>query len=254
MADCPACGKRHVVHWPENWVWRRGERYFCSESCMQAYDWQEYKKRVGWIDDYCRRKKKVKRITLEQKKKAVEIALKGGTAPLKYLEECGSANPSAAWFYIRKVLKEKDPATYAALMKLQEEKTMANEPKIDITIRSEDLPAEEKPDLAEELAVTVNGEQVGTMPSDMIRSAVENVEQIRKDLEDAGAEPRPLRYEGFDVVTIKNAYGQFHYDRKFNILDWTSPEGEEVSYSPECWKTFATEVLPKAMAILGVKN
>ena len=46
------------------------------------------------------------KLTLEQKKKAVEIAQNGGD-PLKYLEKCGSKNPSAAWFYIKKTIEAK---------------------------------------------------------------------------------------------------------------------------------------------------
>lgn len=46
------------------------------------------------------------KLTLEQKKKAVEIAQNGGD-PLKFLEKCGSKNPSAAWFYIKKTIEAK---------------------------------------------------------------------------------------------------------------------------------------------------
>ena len=62
----------------------------------------------------------------------------------------------------------------------------------------------------------------------------------------------PLQYDGYTVRCIEGQYGKFYWDYEYNRLDWTSPEGEEVSLSPEGWKTFCTEIMPKVMAILGV--
>lgn len=135
METCPVCGKRFVVLWPDLWPFRWKGMLFCREACMVIEHGKEYRERIGWIDDYCKRKKEgksvSKKMVLEQKKKAVEIAIAGGD-PLKYLKECGSKNPSAHWFYIKKTLKEKDPVTYALLM-------APEEPKITLTIDSEDL-------------------------------------------------------------------------------------------------------------------
>lgn len=235
MAVCPVCGKYHVVHWPEHWVYRRREHYLCSEACMIIFDTREYKERVGWIEDYRRRKNMRKKITLEQKKKAVEIALKGGTAPLKYLEECGAANPSASWFYIKKTVKEKDPETWKKLQSLsgetEMEMHMAEVPKpvINLEISAEDLEA-----LNED--------------AEPIRQRIDVAPVVT---EQPGSFIKPLNYDGFDVLTIKNEWGLFHYDAKRGMLYWTSPECEEVGFTPDEWKTFATEILPKAMAILG---
>ena len=63
----------------------------------------------------------------------------------------------------------------------------------------------------------------------------------------------PLQYDGYTVRCIEGQYGKFYWDCEYNRLDWTSPEGEEVSLSPQGWKTFCTEIMPKVMAILGVK-
>ena len=62
----------------------------------------------------------------------------------------------------------------------------------------------------------------------------------------------PLQYDGYAVRCIEGQYGKFYWDYEYNRLDWTSPEGEEVSLSPQGWRTFCTEVMPKVMAILGV--
>ena len=36
MSVCPVCGKYHCIHWPEHWVYRRGETYYCSAMCMDV--------------------------------------------------------------------------------------------------------------------------------------------------------------------------------------------------------------------------
>lgn len=249
MTVCPVCGKYFVAHWPEHWVYRRGEYYMCSERCLDLFVVREYKERTGWIEDYKRRKTYMqKKITLEQKKKAVEIAIGGGD-PMKYLAKCGAANPSASWWYIRKVLSEKDPETFRKLNAVTEqdaedpEEPVADvmpQPMVNLEISCEDL--KEEP----EMEMRINEED--------LKAAEEEIRQ-RIDASPVVEQPktfiRPLNYDGFDVMMIKNEFGQFHYDAKFNLLDWTSPDGEEVSFSPDSWKTFATEVLPKAMAILG---
>ena len=121
MFTCPVCGKMKCAYWPEHYVYRRGEDFLCSEDCHIVYDTQKQRKMSGWIDDYFKKKKgkdgkaimgKGKRkVTLEQKKKAVQIAIDGGD-PREYLRQCGSENPDSLWWYVKKVIKEKDPALY----------------------------------------------------------------------------------------------------------------------------------------------
>ena len=66
----------------------------------------------------------MRKLTLENKKKAVEIALGSGNY-LDYLKECGVANPSASWVYIKKCLQEKEPEQYAQLMAVQKQEKPA---------------------------------------------------------------------------------------------------------------------------------
>ena len=33
---CPICGKRKAIMWPEFWIWRRGETFYCSEMCLET--------------------------------------------------------------------------------------------------------------------------------------------------------------------------------------------------------------------------
>jgi hypothetical protein len=60
----------------------------------------------------------------------------------------------------------------------------------------------------------------------------------------------PLQYEGFTVRAVENDYGRFYYDSKFSLIDWTTPDGEEVTWSPECWLEIA-DMIPKMLAVLG---
>ena len=43
MTTCPICGTRRVVFWPEHWVYRRGDTYYCSENCMMVDETKDMK-------------------------------------------------------------------------------------------------------------------------------------------------------------------------------------------------------------------
>lgn len=172
------------------------------------------------------------KITLDMKKRAVEIANRGGN-PLEYLKECGSKNPSAAWYYIKQTLKAADPEKYKQLKNDDDDperepaEVQKEVPKVELTIKAEDLLKHMESD---------DGSSDLTAPIHCITVGME-----------------PVNYDGFDVRCIeKKGWGRFFYDEGHELLNWTSPDGEEVSFSPECWVTFATGILPKAMAILGI--
>ena len=98
-ADCPVCGKRFYVLYPNLWVYKREHRFLCSYGCMRKID---------------RGENMAFKLTEEQKQEAVRIAM-GGKSPIKFIESCGVNNPSCSWHYIKKGLKEKDPETWAKL-------------------------------------------------------------------------------------------------------------------------------------------
>ena len=54
------------------------------------------------------------KLTLENKKRAVEIAA-SGSSPLPFLKSLGIKNPSATWCLIKKGLQKADPETFAKL-------------------------------------------------------------------------------------------------------------------------------------------
>ncbi len=111
IVNCPVCGKEYDVLYPDKWTYKRrrtGEHmfYLCSWSCLRKFD--EAKESAKQV--------KHGTITLDQKKKAVDIALAGGN-PLTFLAECGSANPGNMWWTIKQNLKEVDPEKYEKLPK-----------------------------------------------------------------------------------------------------------------------------------------
>jgi len=67
------------------------------------------------------------RVSLEQKKKAVQIALDGGN-PFDFLRDCGSKEPAGLWWTIKQNLKKVDPDTYAKLPKRLEQSAPAKKP------------------------------------------------------------------------------------------------------------------------------
>ena len=112
ITNCPVCGKLTCIHWPEHWVYRRGSAYYCSDLCMDA----AMVKDMNAINEAVKRRKELAmtKITLEQKKKALELAIIGEN-PLPYLKKCGSNAPDKTWYAIKAALKEKDPETYAKI-------------------------------------------------------------------------------------------------------------------------------------------
>ena len=41
MSTCPVCGRKHLIHWPEFWPYRRSAKLFCSEDCLIVHVTQE---------------------------------------------------------------------------------------------------------------------------------------------------------------------------------------------------------------------
>lgn len=97
---CAMCGKEFVVLYQDIWAYKRGEKWLCSWKCLRAYD----KSKEG---------SSLRKVTLEDKKKAVQIAIDGGD-PREYLGKLCKA-PDAMWSSIRKALKDSDPEAFAKL-------------------------------------------------------------------------------------------------------------------------------------------
>ena len=174
ITNCPVCGKLTAIHWPQHWIYRRGDTYYCSWNCLD-----------------------------------VDI-----TKDLKLMHE---------------------------VQRKRRERKMYNKLKKDGTPAKKSGPKPKKVEIPE----PVSGgewEKVET-PEKIV--PIEKIDKI--------VPPKPLVYDGYTVRCIEGVMGKFYYDKSYDRLDWTTPEGEEVSFRPSAWKVFATEELPKVMAILGVE-
>lgn len=159
------------------------------------------------------------KLTLEQKKQAVEVAISGGN-PLDYLKGIGNQNPSAAWYYIRKTLKDADPEKYAQLKK---------EPKEDV-----------EPSQAGQETVQAASEKPVTCCARSTRKGVEVPDELPEDE---------------DIVTgIRTKCGEFRISNNGFMYFGGNEKGDELEMPVKTWLIFATD-LPRVMKKLGiVKN
>ena len=240
IKKCAACGKWFDVLYPHLWRYRREERYFCSWSCIRINDkGKEAKDMRGH-----------RVLTQEQKSRAVEMALNGEN-PLPFLKECGASNPSASWNYIRKAAILEDPERAGRLRQPLPANKSAEEQKVELVY---------DPEIAEEY----KREQAQKAANAAARAAqfpgIETPEgHILQGIPIAAARAEaekkctvPLNYDGFYVTAVRAPYGEFHYDKKHDLLEFKGAGGEEVSYSPMSWKIIMEDV-KKIMKILGVE-
>ena len=164
--------------------------------------------------------KDMRKLTLEDKKKSVQIALDGGN-PLKFLKEAGAGNPSASWNYIKKILKEKDPEVYDRLTQDAEE-------------AAPDVPDVYDP-AKTEAHVTIRQEDL------------EKIEPVSSTV------TKPVNYGGFDVMAVKSPETgfKFEHDPRYGLMTWRTIEGDEVTKTAEEWHRMAEE-LPKVLQIFGI--
>ena len=225
MNTCPMCGKQKVIMWPQFWPYRRGDTYYCSEDCMIVAATKD-QKMIKMIAHMRAKKgsKNMMKLTLEQKKKAVEIALSGKN-PLNYLKECGIKAPDKTWYAIKAALKEKDPELYARIpdFRKADKETPEQAPTVKLSgqIRIETPEA--------------NKVEVVETPEDPPTRVIRRV---------CG------KYE-VSAIRVKDL-GEFYYDIKYNSIDWSAPDGAEVGLSPNGWQNLMEE-LPGILSALGVK-
>ena len=176
----------------------------------------------------------MRKITLADKKKAVEIAISGGN-PLPYLKGCGSKNPSAAWFAIKSTLKETDPETYGKLPDLRKVK-------------------EEPEETAEKGPVTVADAMAGIKDAaDEFFGECREMGLTAQADEMNIADEKPAGFGLFNVLSIRDTEtGEtFSYDPKCGVMEWRTEAGDEVIMHPDHWRGLA-EKLPRVLQILGI--
>jgi len=158
-----------------------------------------------------------RKITKDQEKEAVKIALDGGD-PLTFLAKCGINNPPQKWYDIKTAVKETDPDTFAKLPLRIQRKKEPETPEAPLPVQDLKL-----------------------QPGGNYRLSVETPE--------APAQV-PEEYE-FTAIRHKN-FGEFYFDHDRNCIDWRTPEGDEMTLSVDGWKRFF-KTAPALIKRIGVK-
>ena len=284
MAECPICGKKTAIYWPQFYVYRRGKKFFCGADCMEVYDMQRFRARTGWKPRKAvepiskmstktpqkdktqqttqeRKKETMKRnkLTLEQKKKAMEIYQAGGDAT-GYLKECGQKNPSAALVYLKKSMEKKGKATVETAVALPAEAR----PKKPVPVNGGEWEKPETPETPEEptLADAMKGMQDAAdkffvaCEEAGIRTAPEVPASI--DLESGKVTTermeQPALTGSFRIRTVEGRFGTYdvYTDKEgTQMFSFSNEKGDEVQMSGAKWKDWLGEV-GQAAQILGV--
>ena len=244
---CPECGKEFYVAYPDKWVYRRQHRntrtYYCSWRCYRV---PEKKKEES----------KVTKVTLEQKKKAVEIALEGGD-PREFLGTLCKA-PGVMWSSIREKLKTADPELYEKLPKAIPHKNAKHPWRAMEQVRREEYKEKHQ-------ATKTAGEAM-----ENIQGAVDEFfgkcEEmgLKLDKEETEDEPeseepkifQPVNYDGMVVREVEGGFGRY---RRSDVgqkiyIDFEPADDclDTLSYTVEQWRSFRKEH-ERAAVILGVE-
>jgi hypothetical protein len=227
MNVCPECGKRHVVHWPEFWPYRRDKTFYCSQDCEIVSVTRD----LTLIKDVARarRKRKLKKDYTDIAREMIRIKESGGgnREIFEYLESIGYENPEGAYYYIRKSLKKSDPELEAKIgnSKPGPAKKEATEAEPEIKLAAEEIAAE------------------GMIPV-MTASGPIAVKPILK----------PVVYDGLTVREVEGLFGRYRRtDTPTIYIDFEMPDSMDViSNTPGQWRAFFDE-LRKAAQVLGVE-
>ena len=274
VTRCGICGKITAVTWPEFYVYKIGDCYYCSANCMAVADVKQRREKSGFVKEDSEMRGK---ITLEQKKKAVEIALDGGD-PRDYLKACGSKNPDAHWYYIKNKLKDTDPGTYYALIgpvgvlaaKLDGFEPFSvpkndQEPEEDLVDKA--LPEEEPegdkavytlPKVPEDAAERTKRR----ISAAEIRERLEKEPVVpapeEKDLEsiaDTRLLPLTIRMipEGITVCGLMTDFGGFDKTQSpitgETMIRWNHDDCGEIMFTPDEWMAFAKKI-PEIIGVM----
>ena len=247
---CANCRKEISVLHPDSWAYKRhaGNTYifWCSWKCLRQSE------KEGKIN--------MKKLTLEDKKHAVKIALDGGN-PLEYIRMCGVLNAAEAWGKIKNNLKEKDPATWERLPKRLPNPVMDRKkeaPADQVTKEAMKHPEQpvvqiDGPVIMEKMAEQVKGNDFIEMPT-----AEEIIpKEIKKHMKPGVFEKQKNKFslpaicQGFEVVGIRGQYGIYKANDKAKYFDF-QPFGGELCMTPEEWHEQLNE-LQRAAKVLGVE-
>ena len=172
----------------------------------------------------------MKKLTLENKKKAVEIALGGGNY-LDYLKKCGAGNPSASWTYIKKCLQAKDPEKYEQLM----------------AIKKQEKPAEPAEDPLKDFEpVVFQGKEYEKAE----KAEQKELKTEQKAEKTSGKRRKADQKKPFKIREAEGAVGIWT-NKGTEIKFWK--HGSEISLAPVDWLALAAE-LPNVLKLFGMEG
>lgn len=230
VSICPVCRKEFEILHPPLWRYKINNEYVCSWGCL----------RKGEDKGVETTKREVPQTAKDE---AVRIAIEGGD-PIEYLGKY-SVNPRGMWTYIRSVLKDKDPETFAKIPNLRMQppkKALRKEEAPKKALRKETPPR--KPRKVKQGELQCEAAPIRTTPKldvnyldKMAREVVEN---------DTGPEPdvRILR------VASKRTGIEYYLDEQDRMVMENS--GEKFGVIIENMPDFLNE-LPPICRHLGVK-
>ena len=191
--------------------------------------------------------KDMRKLTLEDKKKAVQIALDGGN-PLKFLKDIGVANPSASWTYIKKCLKARDPEKYDRLTQETEEISAAVK-SVTVTLVGQDAVNSYYSDVSivKRTDVTISGEDLEKADEDPEKITV-SAEELQRVC--------PVSCSVTDDADI-SVYGVHTKIGDFmtaggKMCWYVGDPKEPVNLPVEEWKSLM-RVLPRVMQVMGIE-
>ena len=239
ISSCAVCGKKFYVEDPAVWVYRSMNKFFCTYPCTREYDMKE---------------EPMKKVTLEQKKKAVQIAI-GGEDPRRFLKECGSKNPDLMWGSIRKNLKEKDPEMFAKLPGRIPRKKDDKEPEVSLADAMTGMQeaADKFFGACEDMGLKMETPE-NPLPVQDLKLQPGGNYRISVETPEAPKIYKPVVYDGMTVREVEGGFGRYRRsDTKDSIyIDFEYAEGVDVvSLTVDQWRSFRDEQLKAAM-ILGV--
>lgn len=168
------------------------------------------------------------KLTLENKKRAVEIAA-SGASPMPFLRSLGIKNPSATWCLIKKGLQKADPEAFAKLPK---------------TFRKD----------APELVAKVDGPVIVETPEGGQVQMVGGVTVTKDEIKIM----KPYLSNGMEISAIYDKeLGEFYRNQrdedKSRFIEWRTGYGDEVILSVDVWEMLMNR-LPDILTVLGVSE
>lgn len=245
---CPECGKGFFVQYPSMWTYARREgpktKYFCSYSCVRKYDKEKGEKKVG-----------KRKMTKEQEKEAVRIALDGGD-PLTFLEKCGINNPTQKWYDIKYAVKDSDPETFAKLPLRIQRKKEDKEPEVSLADAMAGM--QEAADMffgaCEDMGLKMETPEK-PLPVQDLKLQPGGNHRISVETPEAPKICKPVIYDGMIIREVESLFGRLRRsDVQGSIyLDFEPTDFADVlSYTVDQWRSFFRD-LKDCAAILGVE-